>query len=84
MVTVNLSESPLADLQTLEEYQRERPHVFPSIESGRWFIRNHRTALAVGGALLVIAGRQKIRPKQMDEYVVIAGRDAAVRGKVAA
>ena len=64
-------------LVPLVEYQQSRAHLFPSIESIRWFARKHRPELNRAGAILQIAGRTQIDPAAFDSVVLEAGRQAA-------
>jgi len=76
--------SPLAGLLKLEEYQQQRAHMFPGLESLRWYMRNHRAGLQQAGALLYIAGRLWVDPTRFDAQVLDAGRQAAQRQREAA
>lgn len=73
------SASPLAGLLTLGQVPDKYPHVFPSVESVRWYLREHREGLEEAGALLVIRGRINIVPAPFEEYVLRAGQAAAKR-----
>ena len=42
-------------LCTLDAYRESRGHLFPSIESLRWFVRSNRAALVAAGALLMLS-----------------------------
>lgn len=76
--------SPLDELATVEEYQGGRVRVFPSKESVRWYIRQHRKGLEGCGALLHIHGRLWAHPPKFDAFVIEAGQQAAQRRGVAA
>jgi len=69
----------LESLETPEQYHASRAHVFPSIESLRWFVRQNKEELRVAGALLIIAGRTKILPGIFDETVLKIGRRRAAQ-----
>lgn len=58
------------------DYQGSRAHLFPSIESLRWFIRCNKAALIAGGALLEIAGRTRVNPAAFDAVVLEVGKRA--------
>ncbi|RYF56018.1 MAG: hypothetical protein EOO27_19510 [Comamonadaceae bacterium] len=70
----------LSGLLKPEGYQAQTAHLFPSEQSIRWYIRQHRDALVSAGALLYIAGRLWINSGKFDSYVLEAG----ARQKVAA
>ena len=55
-------------------YQESRAHLFPSIESLRWFIRCNKSELTGAGALLEIAGRIRISPEAFDCVVLEVGK----------
>ena len=70
-----------------EDFQQQNPHVFNSIGSLRWNIRQNRDEYRVLGALVPIGRRVYIRPQRFAEAVVeISARRAAERlnAKVAA
>ncbi|MEJ7685680.1 MAG: hypothetical protein WKG52_01025 [Variovorax sp.] len=72
--------SVLADLIKPQAYQQRTSNFFPSIESMRWYIRQHRTELVKERALLYIAGRLWISPAKFDACVFERGarqREAA-------
>jgi hypothetical protein len=60
---------PLCDLVSPEDYVRERAHVFPSVESWRWWFRKNRDALFEAGAVLEIAGRTRVVSHRCDAAV---------------
>jgi hypothetical protein len=76
--------SPLAGLQSLEEFQQQRARQFQGMTALRWFLRVHRPQLEARGALLRIAGRLWLRPERADEYILEAGAAAAQRQRVPA
>ena len=45
-----------------EEYRAANESIFPSVESWRWFVRQHRAALDEAGALCYLAGKVFVRP----------------------
>lgn len=59
-----------------QEYQGSRAHLFPSIESLRWFIRCNKPELVEAGAVLEIAGRQRLSPVEFDAVVLAVGKRA--------
>jgi len=64
-----------------EEYQQSRAHVFPSVDSLRWFERQHRPVLLAAGALCMPAGRKMVIPASFDGVVIEVGlKLAATRG----
>lgn len=68
--------SPLNDLQRLDAYQRRTAHIFPGLESIRWYVRQHRDDLNHCGALLTIAGRLWVNTPKFDQCVLDLGRAA--------
>lgn len=76
--------SPLAGLVRIQQYQSERSNVFPSVESLRWYLREHRQGLEGASALLYIAGRLWINPQRFDAYVLDAGAEDVRRRREAA
>ena len=64
-----------------EAYQQSRAHVFPSVESLRWFERQHRAELVARGALCMPAGRKLVLAEKFDAVVLEVGaRLVAARG----
>lgn len=61
------------------EYQGSRAHLFPSIESLRWFIRCNKPELIEASAVLEIAGRIRIGPGAFDGVVLAVGKRAMQR-----
>lgn len=71
---MQLTTSPITGLVRIQQYQSERSNVFPSVESLRWYLREHRKGLEGASALLYIAGRLWADPNKFDAYVLDAGR----------
>ena len=69
--------SPLAELQKLDEYQQRTAHIFPGIQSIRWYVRQHREDLVRSGALLTIAGRHWVHTPKFDRCVLALGSGVA-------
>ena len=65
------------------EYQGSRAHLFPSLESLRWFIRRNKPELIESGAVLEIAGRVRVSPAEFDVVVLAAGKRAMQQREVA-
>lgn len=57
----------------LVDYQAERPHVFPSMASLRWFMRQNRPELVNRGALISPTGRHMVVVDRFDSAVVDIG-----------
>ena len=71
-----------ADVQALVpllEYQQSRAHLFPSLESLRWFIKTRKRQLVDAGALLDITRRHMILPARFDAVVMESGQQRAAR-----
>ena len=75
--------SLLAGLLPVGRIPERYPHIFPSEESFRWYLREHRAGLETAGALLIIRGRLNIAPEPLERYVLKAGQEAAKRRAVA-
>ena len=71
-------------LVPLLAYQERRAQLCPTVESIRWFVRQHRDELVSRGALLLIAARWQIDVERFDAYVLEAGKAQAQRRAVAA
>ena len=70
---VAASDDPLAGLLTLRQLQARLAHLFPSLDSLRWFIRRSRALLQQHGALLQIAGRTYVDPDKFAAAVLVIG-----------
>ena len=69
----------VAALTPTARYAQERRHLFPSDESIRWFLRQHKPELVEAGALLMVAGRWMADPSRFDAKVIEIGRRLAQR-----
>ena len=49
---------------------------FPSADSLKWFVRQHRDELATAGALINITGRLRFNPSRFSQAAVAIGRNA--------
>lgn len=64
----------LDGLKTLPDYLAEgRTHVFPSVGSLQWFIRNNKKLLLEKGALVRPTGKTLIVSSLFDEIVLQVG-----------
>jgi hypothetical protein len=73
--------TPLHRLRPLQQYQQERAHIFPSVDSLRWAVRMNRPALESKGALVKLADRLLVDPERADQvFVSIGRRNAKSRG----
>lgn len=73
--------TPLLNLVPLQQYRAERPQVFQSDESLRWFCRQHGEELVKRGALVLLGRRKLAEPARFDAVAYeIGGRLAATRG----
>jgi len=69
-------------LVPLQQYQQGRAHLLPSMESARWYVRQHRAELIDAGATLMVAGRLMVAPAAFDAFVLEQGkRDAVARAR---
>ena len=66
-------DDPLVGLKTLQQQQALTSHLFPSLDSLRWFVRRNRAVLQRHGALLEIAGRLYTRPERFALSVLDIG-----------
>ena len=71
-------------LVPLDQYFERRRNVFPSPNSGQWFVRQHKDELIEAGALLRLNNRFHADENKFDEAVVEIGTKAAKRTKGAA
>ncbi len=51
-------------------------HTFPSPDSLKWFVRQHRDELANAGALINITGRLRFHPPRFNQAAVAIARRA--------
>lgn len=51
-------------------------HTFPSPDSLKWFVRQHKVELAEAGALINITGRLRFHPARFGQAAVAIGRNA--------
>jgi hypothetical protein len=49
-------------------------HTFPSHESLKWFVRQHRSDLAAAGALINITGRLRLHPDRFQAIALEIGK----------
>lgn len=66
-------------LQRPDDYRAERPHLYPSADSFRWFVRQNRAALVEARALVCPTGRWLIQPEAFDRVVMDVGARRAGR-----
>lgn len=67
----------LVDLYDQQDFQHANEHVWPSMDSFKWFVRRHRARLSASGALLQIAGRNLIRGEAFLAETLRIGQDQA-------
>jgi hypothetical protein len=72
------NENPLADFVDLRELLPRVKQTFPTEQSLKWFVRQHRAELAESGALIVITGRLRFHPQRFMEAGVAIGRNQAM------
>lgn len=60
-------------------YLETRWHIFPSLESLRWFTRQHHAELVRRQALVMPAGRKLLNVPAFDRAVVEIGAERAAR-----
>lgn len=71
--------SDASTLKLLKDYRAERSQLFPSDESLRWTIRQHRDELVSAGALVCPTGRWLVQPAAFDKVMVAIGTRRARR-----
>lgn len=62
----------------LDDFQKERQHIFPSEHSLRWFIRRHKSELLRSGALLRLTNRLFVHAEAFDAAIMRVGKLTAV------
>jgi hypothetical protein len=67
-------------LQPIPDYQAARSHIYPSLESLKWFIRQNRIELGQAGALSMPTGRLLIVPAAFDSAALQIGSRRARQG----
>lgn len=55
-------------------------HTFPTSDSVKWFVRQHKAELAEAGALINITGRLRFHPERFQRSAVEIGRRAVQGG----
>lgn len=60
----------------LLDFVKQVAHTFPTADSLRWYVRQHKKALADAGALIVITGRLRFHPERFQRAAVEIGRGA--------
>lgn len=68
----------VSSLMGLVDYGEKRSHLFPSVTSLAWFVRQNKEQLIERSALLMIAGRWFVSPAIFDSYILEAGKEAAI------
>lgn len=74
----------LDDLCPFDAYQQANEHIFPSLQSLRWFYRTHRDELIKAQAVVEVAGRSQVNVPAFARMVMeIGSRAAAARAEAA-
>lgn len=68
---------PLDEYVDLQALLNDVKQAYPTEESVRWFVRNHRDALAASGAVIIITGRMRYHPARFKQAAVEIGQKAA-------
>lgn len=71
--------NPLDDWEQWEVFQQNNPHIFPTAESLRWFMRQHGTRLLQDGVMLKLAGRYFLNRKLAPTVILQIGKQATER-----
>lgn len=64
-------------LVSWEAYCEQNRHIFPSAESWRWFLRQHRDELVARGALYFLAGKSLVKPDALSAALEEIGQRLA-------
>ena len=75
----NTTKPNLAEYVGLAELLAAVKHTFPSVESAKWFTRQHRAELAERGALIEVTGRLRYHPARFQESAVEIGKRNLLR-----
>jgi hypothetical protein len=67
------------DLVFWESYQQQNDHLFPTAESWKWCVRQHRAEFIEKGALCFVAGRLFVLPRLFDQSLVEIGQRLAAK-----
>jgi hypothetical protein len=67
------------DLLFWESYQQQNDHLFPTPESWKWCVRQHRAEFIEKGALCFVAGRLFVLPRLFDQSLVAIGQRLAAK-----
>lgn len=76
---VDAADQQPLDLQLPADYRAGRAYLYPSADSFRWFVRQHREELVQAGALIRPNGRWLVRPGLFDRVVLEVGARRATR-----
>ena len=79
----NSTPNTLDDFVDLRELLPRVEQTFPTEQSAKWFVRQHRDELVEAGALIVLTGRLRFHPQRFKEAAVTIGRNLA-KGRAAA
>ena len=66
----------LACLKLPADYVSSRLHIFPSLTSLKWFIRQHRNRIRDANAMSRPLGRDLIDEAKFDEVVIAVGLES--------
>lgn len=72
-----LQSATLGEFVDLKTLLHSVEHTFPTQDSLKWYVRNHRDELAAAGALIYIAGRARFHPQIFQKTAVEIGRSVA-------
>jgi hypothetical protein len=78
-MTQNADLPPLAEYVDLNDLLPQVEKHFPTLDSIRWFHRNHREELGRSGAVIVVAGRLHFHPQRFTKIAAEIGREIASR-----
>jgi hypothetical protein len=70
---------PLAEYDDLTVASEKLKPYYPTLDSLRWAIRRHRDHFAACGALILVAGRQRLHVKLIEKAIVEIGRSDALK-----
>ncbi len=77
--TTTTHPNTLDDYVDFRELLPQVAQTFPTEQSLKWFIRQHRNELVKAAALIVLTGRLRFHPQRFKEAAVVIGSNLARR-----
>ena len=79
MKPIEIKTPALNDYVDLRTLQRQVVQTFPTVESIKWFVRQHRAILVRQGALVAPTGHLRFHPQLFQQAAIEIGRAKALR-----